>query len=113
MPPPLLQREQVLHRDLPFLRPVEEMLSKLRWEIQATESSASVGESHVSQFFAKALCFNRISGFLEAVREFEKYSSPLLVGRDRVRQEIDDRAIRAHVPSRRDAVELLGDLSRK
>jgi hypothetical protein len=33
MPPPFLQREQVLHRDLPFLRPVEEMLPKLRWEI--------------------------------------------------------------------------------
>jgi hypothetical protein len=71
-----------------------------------------VAESHVRQLVAGALCFSRIGGFLEPVREFEKYHSPLLVGRDRVRQEIDDRTICAHVPSRRDAVELFGDLSR-
>jgi hypothetical protein len=34
MPTPFLQREQVVHRDLPLPCPVEEVLSKLRWEIE-------------------------------------------------------------------------------
>jgi hypothetical protein len=82
-------------------------------EDRAIESSASVAESHVRQFVAKALCFGWIGGFLEAVREFEECLSPLLVSRDRVLQEIDDGAIRAHVPSGRDAVELFGHVSRE
>jgi len=54
---------------------------------------------------AEALRFRWIGRFLEAARRFQKYCSPLFIGGDRVRQKIDDRTIRAHVPSCRDAVD--------
>jgi hypothetical protein len=70
----------------------------------------STAESHARKFLAKSFCFGRMFRFLETVSEFEERCSPLFIGHDRIRQEIDDGTIPGNVPTHRDGINLLSHL---
>lgn len=75
--------------------------------------SASVAECHSREFLAESLRFRWIFGLLKTVGELKKRRSPSLIGQDRIRQQIDDRAIPANMAARGDSVNFLSQLGGK
>jgi len=57
-----------------------------------------MAESHLCEFAAKLLCFRRVGGMLESVREFEEGRPSVFIGGDGIPQEIGESAITAHMP---------------
>jgi hypothetical protein len=113
MQAPFFQSEEVFHRYLALFGSIKEMLAKIGPGDPCISPSASVAEGHTCEIVAEPFGFSGIFGSLKTVGELKKRSSPLLIRQNSIRQQIDDRAIPAHMTARGNGINLLSQLGGK